>query len=88
VSDNDNEDDLTENDLIEALETTTIIANAIAREHRHNCPVGRIARTVRDGCINAREQLAGGSGPAQVATSQYRANWDNIFGNKQTVGSA
>lgn len=32
-------------------------------------------------------QKAAGSGPAQVATDDYRRGWDNIFGNK-TVGQA
>ena len=71
-----------DNDLAEALEHTAVIADSVAREHRHHCPVGHIARAVRDVCIDARERLAAGSGPAQVATDQYRANWDNIFGNK------
>lgn len=76
-------------DLIEALEATAVYADAVAEDHKsHSCPIGRIARTVRDGCINARERLSGGDGPAQVATPQYRANWDTIFGAKQERGQA
>lgn len=32
-------------------------------------------------------ELKSGSGPAQVATPEYRASWDRIFG-KQTIGVA
>ncbi len=32
--------------------------------------------------------LSGGDGPPQVATEQYRTNYDRIFGGKQVVGEA
>jgi hypothetical protein len=72
----------------EALEQTAVMAHSITEDHNHGCPVGQVARIVRDACIDARESLAAGSGPAQVATDDYRRNWDTIFGAKQSWGQA
>lgn len=66
-----------------------------ANKHDEDCVIGYalgvVADTLdgadtgenfEDGCANSS------SGPAQVATKQYRNNWDTIFGNRQVVGQA
>jgi len=75
-------------DLIKALKNTEKVADDIAKEHGEDCPIGEAARTIRDGCRDAHEVLAAGHGPAQVATDNYRRNWDGIFGAKQAWGQA
>jgi hypothetical protein len=76
-----------EDDLIKALKTTEHIADSVAQEHGDDCPIGEAARVIRDSCRDAHETLAC-RGPAQVATENYRRNWDGIFGAKQTWGQA
>lgn len=74
--------------LDKALEAYERIADAVSEDHDHDCPTGDIARTVGAACRGARELLAAGSGPAQVATNAYRSGWDNVFGNRQPRGQA
>lgn len=40
-----------------------------------------------DDCPN-RPASQAKSGPAQVATDDYRKGWDNVFGIRQPVGEA
>lgn len=74
-------------DLIKVLEHAENIADDVADEHRHGCPIGEAATAISAGCREARDRLTG-KGPAQVATDNYRKNWDGIFGAKQTWGQA
>ena len=57
-----------------------------ADAHDRRCGVAVLLRSV-SGSIR-RAIASGGDGPAQVATPEYRANWDTLFGKKQTVGQA
>lgn len=71
----------------EAVETLTAvegILDAVAEEHKdHDCGTSDIALGLSAGVRLKREKLAGGSGgPAQVATKQYRRNFDAIFMSK------
>ncbi len=77
-----------ETDLIKALQNTEQVASTIAEQHGDDCPIGEAARVIRDGCRDARETLAAGKGPAQVATDTYRRNWEGIFGAKSSWGQA
>ncbi len=54
---------------------------ALAAMHDEECPTGQRLRA-------RAEQAEKKSGPAQVATKQYRQGWESIFGAKQTVGQA
>ena len=76
-----------EDDLLKALEHTENVADEIADEHRHGCPIGEVATAISAGCREARSHLTG-KGPAQVATDNYRRNWDGIFGAKTQWGQA
>jgi hypothetical protein len=38
------------------------------------------------GTVGEMKKLA--SGPAMVTSDAYRSGWDNVFGNRQTVGQA
>jgi hypothetical protein len=60
-----------------------------AAEHREDCGVGQIFRQFAD-ALEGRdaENATSAGGPAQVATAQYRNNYDTIFGKKQVVGQA
>lgn len=75
-------------DLIKALKHTERVADDIAERHDEDCPIGEAARTIRDGCRDAHQALSVSKGPAQVATDNYRRNWDGIFGAKQSWGQA
>jgi hypothetical protein len=77
-----------EDDLIKALKVTENVAATIAEQHDDDCPLGEAARVIRDGCRDAHETLAASKGPAQVATDDYRRNWDGIFGAKSSWGQA
>ena len=74
-------------DLVKVLKITEDVANDLADQHRHGCPIGEIATEVSATCREARNHLTG-KGPAQVATDNYRKNWDGIFGTKQQWGQA
>lgn len=74
-------------DLLETLRQTEDIADDIADQHRHGCPVGEIATAISATCRETRNHLAG-KGPAQVATDDYRRNWEGIFGSKSSWGQA
>lgn len=58
-------------------------ADTMAEVHEdHGCvfeAIGIIAGDI------VRERLAAGSGPAQVATPDYRTNWDRTFSGKPPV---
>ncbi len=67
------------------LERAAHLAGRVATGHPDPCPVGKLARDV----VRAvRRELAGGDGPAQVASDAYRDGWDTLFGKKQVVGQA
>jgi hypothetical protein len=68
-----------------ALEAAADLADREADTHRPTCGAGKFLRAAGEAI---RASLAGGSGPAQVATPAYRENWDTLFGKKQTVGQA
>jgi len=74
-------------DLIKALEYAEGTAAELADNHKHGCPIEGMARDMSAACREARESLVG-KGPAQVATDNYRRNWEGIFGGKQTWGQA
>ncbi len=80
---------MTKDELLQVLKDGEDVGDAITQEHQdHNCPVGEAARILRDGCGIAYRVLAAGNGPAQVATDNYRRNWDGIFGAKPSWGQA
>jgi hypothetical protein len=68
-------DDDTKKDLDKLL-------SHVSRQHPGACLTGEFARAVQ------ARLASGSSGPARVATAQYRSNWDGIFGAKPTVGVA
>lgn len=75
------------NDSDDAIETLTAvegILDAVTEDHKdHDCGTSEIALGLSAGVKLKREKLAGGSGgPVQVATKQYRANFDAIFMSK------
>ena len=53
---------------------------ALAALHHEECPVAKVLRAKADAMTT--------KGPAQVATPDYRANYESIFGAKQEVGQA
>lgn len=57
------------------------ILHVLADQHDDECPLGQAFR----GMARAAESSGG---PAQVATEQYRRNYEGIFGNKPVVGQA
>lgn len=56
-----------------------------AARHQDACPAKALFTEFAD-AIEERETAS--SGPAQVATEQYRNNYETIFGKKQVVGQA
>jgi hypothetical protein len=79
------------NDLIAALDSTAIAAHRVAEQHDHGCPIGSVAREVRNGChevIETLQEFAGGKGPPQVSNNAYRRGWETIFGKAKEVGQA
>ena len=75
-------------DLLKALKHTEQVASDIAEEHSEDCLIGEAARVIRDSCHDAHEVLMAGKGPAQVATDNYRRNWEGCFGGKTQWGQA
>lgn len=57
---------------------------ALASMHHERCPANRGLNEL----ANDVETQATMQGPAQVATAQYRVNYESIFGAKQEVGQA
>lgn len=58
-------------------------ADEMAAVHEdHGCVFEAIGHIAGDG---ARAALAGGRGPAQVATTAYRSSWDRTFSGKPPV---
>jgi hypothetical protein len=68
-----------------ALEAAAERAEEGARQHSDACGAGKLLRSV---AASARQALAGGSGPAQVATEAYREHWETLFGKKMAPGQA
>ncbi len=65
---------------LQAVENTL---DAVAEEHKdHDCGTSDIALGISAGIKIKREKLSAGSGPAQVATDEYRRNYDAIFTSK------
>lgn len=73
--------------LEQVLIATEVIADVVAKQHDECCDIGAIARVIRKEAREARESMAAGNGPAQVATDEYRRNYDTIFG-KRPFGQA
>ena len=71
----------------DVLEGFAKAADEIADEHEtHDCGTTPLLRTLSG---NLRDTVAAARGPAQVATSAYRNNWETLFGGKkQPVGQA
>ena len=77
------------------VEKTFMDKNGV--EHHEDCPASKAAWKSDGGGPCPGEAImkainsimpASSSGPAQVATEEYRNNWDAIFGAKKTVGQA
>jgi hypothetical protein len=68
------------------------VAAVLRREaavHQDECPAKALFTEFADAIDgHEAENAATSDGPAQVATPQYRSNWDTIFGKKQVVGQA
>ena len=68
----------------------------VAGKHQPECGLGQVLSIMADvveaaagdDLLEASCEHSNVSGPAQVATPQYRANYESIFGNKQVVGQA
>jgi hypothetical protein len=69
-----------------ALEAAAQAADRIADEHHPECGTAQILRAIGSAARSAA--AAASRGPAQVATPDYRKNWDTLFGKKQAVGQA
>lgn len=67
------------------LEVVAQAAENTARDHRPTCGTAKLMTHISEA---ARRALGASKGPAQVATDQYRENWETLFGKKQTVGQA
>ena len=79
-NDNDNNDNTGRDALLELAEAAL---DVVAEEHKdHDCGSSEIALRMSAGIRLRREALANSSGPAQVATNQYRRNYDAIFMSK------
>jgi len=76
MADDDKEDEDLANCIVDRIET---------RHRDPECPIGNIMREIQKQRAPAE---ASRSGPAQVATPEYRKNWTSIFGAKQAVGQA
>jgi hypothetical protein len=74
-------------ELDEILKEAEEATGSVADRHNHGCPLGEMARDMSNTFREARVSLAG-KGPAQVATDNYRKNWDGIFGAKPQWGQA
>lgn len=68
----------------EVLQAVEDVLDVVAEEHKdHDCGTSDLALRLSAGVKMKRESLAaGGGGPAQVATEQYRRNFDAIFMSK------
>jgi len=74
-----------DDDEKKVLEAVARVADHLETEHRpHGCVVAAFAHALG----RAARATATQSGPAQVATAEYRNNWDGIFGKKQPRGQA
>ena len=67
------------------LERVAPLVDRLADDHPEPCPVGELARGVGRAI---RRELGGGDGPAQVASEQYRENFETIFGKRVEPGQA
>ncbi len=65
----------------EELDALEKVGEGLLRDHQAPCILGRVGEAIVEHV--ARERLAGGLGPAQVATPSYRAAWDVTFGGKK-----
>lgn len=74
-------------DLSKLLKDAEDATGSLADRHKHGCPLGEVARSMSNACREARESLTN-KGPAQVATDNYRRNWEGIFGAKRTWAQA
>ncbi len=74
-------------DLSKILQEAEDATASVADQHKHGCPLGQVARSMSNACREARESLTS-KGPAQVATENYRRNWEGIFGGKTQWGQA
>ena len=84
-------DDETLRRTAEAVEVLADLVSDIHPPDEHgDCDIGRFAREVRTAARDVQTEIASKSspGPAQVATAQYRVNYESIFGVKNEVGLA
>ena len=63
------------------------VLDGIANRHAEDCPAGQMARAAARQ-YGARADRGTASGPAQVATEEYRTHYDTIFGRKAPVPEA
>ena len=64
-------------------------ADKVAAEHApHGCGTTPILNAVSRTLRTAVGKGGKSKGPAQVATPEYRNNWETLFGSKQTVGQS
>ena len=76
------DDDTKKKKMLTALADAT---ERIRDQHREGCHI----RAVADQLSGLYRAAATGSGPAQVATADYRASWERTFsGKKPVVGQA
>jgi hypothetical protein len=81
-----------EDDKRKLLEVAAKSADEVADEHERLHPeygACSVSRQMREIGGSIRATLAAGGGPAQVASTAYRASWERTFGgSKPVVGQA
>lgn len=77
-----------DNELRKLLDAVESASETLSQCHPEPCEIGEGARTLRNNIRSVKEKLFGGQGPSQIATRDYRTNWETIFGVKQVAGEA
>jgi len=74
---------MSDDDADKLLKKIVEAADLMSEAHEgHGCVFEAIGEIAGD---SARAALAGGRGPAQVATPAYRSSWDRTFSGKPPV---
>jgi hypothetical protein len=71
-------------DLKKQLEAYASIGDEMAKQHAPSCDYHKLGKDMAAMCRAA----ATSTGPAQVATSAYRSNYETIFGKRVEAGQA
>lgn len=69
----------------DAAATADSVADVHEREMHPDFGECAVSRRMREASGSIRQALAAGSGPAQVATPEYRASWERTFGGRPAV---